>query len=120
MQFTFHYVSINSSVSAAIPVSHHQDLHSTMYLLIHISEPSTYSVSKFTFHYVSINSSKREAIYAEEKANLHSTMYLLIPDTTKSSASPSFYLHSTMYLLIPCMITQALQAEYIYIPLCIY
>ena len=74
--FTFHYVSINSSMPL-LPLTPSKNLHSTMYLLILLIILSILSTNLFTFHYVSINSVQEE-INKKLDENLHSTMYLLI------------------------------------------
>ena len=55
--FTFHYVSIKSSVpySVVVPAS---NLHSTMYLLNPTAPAKPTANLPFTFHYVSIKSGK--------------------------------------------------------------
>ena len=54
--FTFHNVSINSRRVAPNFCYITLDLHSTMFLLIHICQAMKQKVNKFTFHNVSINS----------------------------------------------------------------
>ena len=56
-KFTFHYVSIKSSIHHTADLRD-MNLHSTMYLLNPVSKELTrYSLNLFTFHYVSIKSS---------------------------------------------------------------
>ena len=77
MQFTSHYVSINSHQINSYHTSQIY-LHPTMYLLIR------------TPPYCLI----------QTWLNLHPTMYLLIPDANMSNIATLINLHPTMYLLI--------------------
>ena len=77
-QFTFHYVSINST-QLVILSAFTFNLHSTMYLLIPLWD-------NVSFPFVD---------------NLHSTMYLLIQHCAVKMNTLQQHLHSTMYLLIP-------------------
>ncbi len=95
--FTFHYVSIKTSLCLLLYSCNH-NLHSTMYLLKHLQSDvslkdilylhSTMYLLKpidilcasisilFTFHYVSIKTYGHSS-YFQNYNNLHSTMYLL-------------------------------------------
>ena len=119
--FTSHYVSINS-LMLALGIYHKNNLHPTMYLLIHKHRillllfllnlhPTMYLLILnlniirpdrniiFTSHYVSINSWVFKVLYHKIK-NLHPTMYLLIRQIQSLLVRFSLYLHPTMYLLI--------------------
>ena len=96
--FTFHYVSIKSTLKLKTGRPILTDLHSTMYLLNpEQGDKITYEL-KFTFHYVSIKSVLRFVI-ARCVKDLHSTMYLLNPALILMVELGEAYLHSTMYLL---------------------
>ena len=75
-KFTFHYVSIKSSLSCGLSFGS-SNLHSTMYLLNLSTNPD----SAISF------------------AHLHSTMYLLNHDGLVYDKTWNEHLHSTMYLL---------------------
>ena len=78
MQFTSHYVSINSTLPCAL----------------------CSLVLRFTSHYVSINSLE-PPLLVPFGLHLHPTMYLLIPGTSGNAEVMTKHLHPTMYLLIP-------------------
>ena len=76
--FTFHNVSINSTLRAA-SFDQSSYLHSTMFLLILDSQIDA----------------------LEKYCDLHSTMFLLIPSLPEETGRQVENLHSTMFLLIP-------------------
>ena len=76
-KFTFHYVSIKSSIFFSELRLYLLYLHSTMYLLNQDTESLTFdTLFKFTFHYVSIKSYD-DPLDVCPFCHLHSTMYLL-------------------------------------------
>ena len=100
LSFTFHNVSINTS----IPFKRKEgkvSLHSTMFLLIRRTR-GRYSreTTCFTFHNVSINTEAFPAALQPLQTALHSTMFLLIRNCYIASGSSQQSLHSTMFLLI--------------------
>ena len=95
-RFTFHYVSINSTLCQPLQLAYSY-LHSTMYLLIPCKDGIVAVLPIFTFHYVSINSV------------LHSSLV---------SVTVLFTFH---YVSInSSIISTCRSCLYIYIPLCIY
>ena len=90
-EFTFHNVSINSCVVNLVNLFC-QNLHSTMFLLIHISH-------LLSFYF---------------KFYLHSTMFLLILKSKFPPLPVETYLHSTMFLLIlqPCRYSACLLVKF--------
>ena len=80
LEFTSHYVSINSSDT----------------------EPSNAFQLIFTSHYVSINSIQQPQSVGQLLQDLHPTMYLLILFLFTIHCYIQLHLHPTMYLLIPC------------------
>ena len=77
LKFTFHYVSTYTDVAHNADDEEY-NLHSTMFLLIRISNAS----------------------HAMSSENLHSTMFLLIPASERATLTEINDLHSTMFLLI--------------------
>ena len=98
--FTFHNVSINSQQPENLICAEMENLHSTMFLLIHSAGTTHTGRNRFTFHNVSINSQNFLKNFSPCLAHLHSTMFLLILDFNKMPANINVYLHSTMFLLI--------------------
>ena len=98
LEFTFHYVSIKSLLRlwTWVPPWH---LHSTMYLLNRESKETGNALSKlFTFHYVSIKSERRRpATGTEDWFTFHYVSIKSVVDTLRPN----------------CL-------KHIYIPLCIY
>ena len=97
LNFTFHYVSINTCRVFCIAST----------------------TSFFTFHYVSINT-MCIWILPDGYRTLHSTMFLLIQTASQISELMKAALHSTMFLLIRQFLTQSVRIENLYIPLCFY
>ena len=108
--FTFHYVSINTSPSA-LSFDFIWPLHSTMFLLIRCLVMLWMQCRKhFTFHYVSINT-EQLPVKSISYPSLHSTMFLLIPLSSEPPINSSILYHilSTMiffYLFIYFDITR--------------
>ena len=118
--FTFHDVSINTMYQTDLTSRIHLPLHSTMFLLIHITmKQIELDDLYFTFHDVSINTgvtSRTDFL----KHPLHSTMFLLILRQISFFYHPDIPLHSTMFLLIPAGRSFIRQSSSLYIPRCFY
>ncbi len=93
LEFTSHYVSINSSDT----------------------EPSNAFQLIFTSHYVSINSIQQPQSVGQLLQDLHPTMYLLILFLFTIHCYIQLHLHPTMYLLIlKEVVTRTADNEYLH------
>ena len=99
-KFTFHYVSIKSSITLAEEYASYH-LHSTMYLLNLMSSAMSLATKGFTFHYVSIKSYSTPA-YIPDGFNLHSTMYLLNPVPQHLIISQAYFVLFCRPTIIHC------------------
>ena len=98
-RFTFHNVSINTTLWAVWLSSQLTHLHSTMFLLILMGNKQLHITSGY---------------------DLHSTMFLLIQLYNYFVRYLLQNLHSTMFLLIPLKGILSILSGFIYIPQCFY
>ena len=97
--FTFHNVSINTKQDGCDNRCD-MTLHSTMFLLIRVSDSSPFHSPSFTFHNVSINTRSRTQTHL---SRLNFTFHNVSINTKASRRKSNLHasLHSTMFLLIP-------------------
>ena len=118
--FTFHDVSINTMYQTDLTSRIHLPLHSTMFLLIHITmKQIELDDLYFTFHDVSINTSRQ---YQEAQYLLDFTFHDVSINTGRAKFYPAKFLslHSTMFLLIRCYCHCRCCNSKLYIPRCFY
>ncbi len=111
LEFTSHYVSINSFYS--ITSAELSSTFTSHYVSINSSdtEPSNAFQLIFTSHYVSINSIQQPQSVGQLLQDLHPTMYLLILFLFTIHCYIQLHLHPTMYLLILTLQRQGIQVS---------
>ena len=119
LDFTFQYVSINTTVVdaefTALP-----PLHSNMFLLIQAKNGDWWiKMSYFTFQYVSINTNT--AGRSRRRLKVFTFQYVSINTVLSSASHPQYLaLHSNMFLLIPIVGVVTALVLLLYIPICFY
>ena len=108
-RFTFHYVSTYTICTVTFPFESGRDLHSTMFLLIHVRMKPLLIFFNYLHSTMFLLIHRGGSVMITYTQYLHSTMFLLIRSGIRRKRRRFLNLHSTMFLLIPgkygCSIT---------------